>query len=218
MKQDLKIRKELTKYGHKIVDKGLVAGAGGNISARSGDIIYVSPSGFALDEIEEKNFIEVDICTGQTLKKGTRPTCEIIMHLSCYLIRQDIKAIIHTHQSLATGIASAGIEFKPMLPDFVAIVGDVPIIDFILPATKALADAVAGVIKNHNACLLANHGCITVGATLKEAFYRADIIEDAAKSLVVAMAVGKPRFYTDEEQQAIKNLEAENYRLTILKR
>jgi len=63
------IRKKLTEYGKKIVEKELVAGPGGNISAREGNFVYLSPSGFFLDEIKEEQWVKVNIKTGEMVKK-----------------------------------------------------------------------------------------------------------------------------------------------------
>lgn len=74
------------------------------------------------------------------------------------------------------------------------------------------------VIKKYDAVLLKNHGLVTVGATLKEAFYRAEIIEEAARILIVSRIFGKPGFLNKREIEGIKNLEAEDYRKMLLKK
>jgi len=140
------------------------------------------------------------------------------MHLGCYLAREDIKAVVHVHPPLATGVVSAGVKIKPMFPDFVALLGEVPIIDYVIPAGREIREAVTAVIRDHDAALLVNHGAVTVGANLKEAFYRAEIIEDAARVLIASLTVGKPRFLTEEEVEGIRNLEAEDYRKALLKK
>jgi len=105
-----------------------------------------------------------------------------------------------------------------MFPDFVAYVGEAPVIDYVIPAGSEIREAVTGIIKEHNAVLLTNPGVVTVGANLKEAFCRAQIIEDAAHSLMASLVAGKPRFLTKGEQEGIRNLEVEDYRRTLLER
>ena len=213
-----KIKEKLVEYGKKIAEKGLAVGPGGNISARVGDIVYLSPSGYAFEELVPEQYVGVNLQTGEVVDGDLKPTCEISMHLGCYLIRKDIQAVVHPHPPIATGLISAGVEIKPMFPDFVAYVGEAPVIDYVIPAGSEIREAVTGVIKEHNAVLLKNHGAVTVGANLKEAFYRAQIIEDAARSLMASLVAGKPRFLTKSEQEGIRNLEAEDYRRTLLKR
>jgi len=90
------IRKKLTEYGKKIIEKELVAGPGGNISSREGNFVYLSPSGFFLNEIKEGEWVKVDIKTGE-IEGNFKPTCEISMHLGIYREREDVKVIFHTH-------------------------------------------------------------------------------------------------------------------------
>ena len=173
---------------------------------------------FAFEELREEDYIGVNLSTGEIVEGELEPTCEISMHLGCYLVREDIKAIIHTHPPLTIGVISGGMEIKPMFPDFVALVGEVPVIDYVIPAGEEIRKAVTEVIKNYEAVLLRNHGVVTVGANLKEAFYRTCLIEESARALVTSMTVGKPRFLMEKEIEGIRNLKAEDYRKTLLKK
>lgn len=210
------IKENLVKYGSKMVKSGLVGGAGGNISAKLGRIIYLSPSGYALDEMTEDSITGVDLDSGEIVEGALRPTSEVLMHLECYRNREEINAVVHTHSPWASGVISAGVSLRPMFPEFVADLGEVGYLDYILPTTKMLADAVAQQIRNFNAILMANHGVITVGRTLKEAYYRSVIIEEAAKSLVAATVVGKPRFLSRQQIEQIKKLETIQYRQQVM--
>ncbi len=210
------IKKELIKYGNKMVSSGLVAGAGGNISARLGEVVYLSPSGYALDEMTEKSISGVNIGSGKIVEGALRPTSEVLMHLGCYQMRKEICAVVHTHSPWAGGVISAGVSLKPMFPEFVADLGDIGYLNYILPTTKRLADMVVRQIKSLNVVLMANHGVLTVGRNLKEAYYRSIIIEEAAKSLVAASVVGKPRFLSLKQKEEIKKLETIQYRRQVM--
>lgn len=214
---DAKVREELAAWSRRLQDKGLVIGPGGNTSMRSGDVMYVKPSGLSFEECGPDDYVGVSLETGEVVFGSRRPTCEVAMHLLCYKVRPDINAVVHTHPPIATGVASSGADLRPMYPDFVALLDTVPVIPYIIPAGNELAEAVAEVIKNHDAALMCNHGVITVGATMREAVYRNELVEDACKTLVAAMTVGTPRFLTAEEIEGIRNLEAEDYRKALLK-
>lgn len=216
MKPD-RIREELVSFGRKIIERNLVVGAGGNISARFQNLIYVKPSGYAFDELTAEDYIGVDIDSGEVVEGDKRPSCEIHMHLACYRVRPDIQAVVHTHPPLATGVINGGGRIEPASPDFVAFVGRVPLINFILPGGEELAKQVAKVIKNHQAVLMINHGCVTVGNNLREAFYRTLLIEEAARSLLASLIVGRqPLVLSEDEIQGIENLDAETYRKKII--
>lgn len=217
------IKKELSQYGNLLVEKGLTTGPGGNISARQGNVIYLSPSGFGLDEIKPEDWFAIDIRTGKPIgkyKEGLRPTCEVSMHLGCYLVRKDIGAVIHTHPVLATALATAGVKFDALFPDFVALLGPkIPVLDYVIPAGEEIRKAVTNVIKKGlNVVLLKNHGAVAVGDNLKEAYYRSLYLEDAARFLQVILSTGKKiRYMTPKEVEGIENLEAEDYRKLLLK-
>ncbi len=213
-----RLKQELVRYGKKIIEKGLAVGPGGNISARKGNTVYLSPSGYSFDELNEDDYVGVDLKTGKLTEGTLKPTCEVSMHLGCYLTREDISAVIHTHPPLVIGLINAGTKIRAMFPDFVALVGEVPVIDYVIPAGEKIRKAVTKVIKRYDAVLLKNHGLVTVGNNLKEAFYRTEIIEEAARILIVSRIFGKPRFLKKKEIEGIKNLKAEDYRRMLLKK
>jgi len=214
--EPVRIKKELVIYGKKVVSSGLVTGAGGNISARCGSVIYLSASGLALDEMQEEDYIGVDIDSAEVVDGNKKPTSELSLHLACYRVREDVQAIIHTHSPWAGGVISSGKTIKPMFPEFVCDIDRVAHIDYVVPTTQKLADAVAEVAVENSVILMSNHGVLAFGRNLREAYYRNLIVEDAAKSLVAAYVVGKPRFLTEEEIKEIRNLDSTRHRRHVL--
>jgi len=217
MKND-KIKKQLVEIGKKIADKGLVVGPGGNTSARVGNIVYMKACGICFEEAKVSDYVGIDLKTGKIVYGSKKPTCEIAMHLGCYLERKDITAVIHTHPPIATAVGMLGITLEPFTPDFVALVdSDVPTINYVCPSTKDLANEIKKVIKKHNAVLMCNHGLLTVGSNLVEAYYRTLLIEDACKTFVAAKSLGKMKIFTRAQAKEINNLKAESYRKALLK-
>lgn len=206
------IKEELVHYGIKTVRSGLVAGAGGNISARDEDRVWMKPSGIAMDEMLPKDLCEIDLETGRQVSGTNRPTSEVSMHLAVYRARPDVGAVLHTHSPWASGVISAGVEMKPMFAEFVCDLGRVGKLDYITPTTAKLAEAMAHKIRECDTVFMVNHGVLAVGLSVREAFYRVAVVEDAAKSLVAASAVGRPRFLTPEQVEEILSLDAVKYR------
>ena len=218
-----KITDELSLYGKLLVEKGLTTGPGGNISAREGDAVFLSPSGFSLAEIKPQDWVAVNLKNGKRIGRdnGLRPTCEVSTHLGCYLARKDIKTVIHTHPVLATALATAGVQFKGLFPDFVALVGSkTPVLNYVVPGGEELREAVVRELKKgHNTVLLKNHGAVTVGENMKEAYYRSLLLEDAARFMMAILSIGKKvRYLSPTEVKGIENLEAEDYRKLLLKK
>ncbi|WP_102275768.1 class II aldolase/adducin family protein [Cytobacillus massiliigabonensis] len=211
-----KVIAELRRYADKIVKSGLVVGAGGNLSMRDGNMMYISPSGFDLQEIEDHQWVRVYIDTGEILDP-LKPSSEVLMHLECFRKRSDITAVLHTHPSYSVGVSSAGHSIPSLFPDFPAMIRNIAYLDYMIPTTDVLANAVADVIHDTDVVVMRNHGVLTVGKTMKEAYFFMQITEESAKVYTIASTVGVPRILTEEECQALRNLSSEKYRSELLK-
>lgn len=212
------IRDEIVKYGAKTVQAGLVAGAGGNISAREGGIVWMKPSGLAMDQLSPDDLCGMDLETGRQQTGSRKPTTEVDMHLAVYRARPDVMAICHTHSPWASGVISSGVELKPMFAEFVVDLGRVGNLPYITPGTLALANAVGGKIKNHDTLFMANHGILAVGATMQQAYFRCVVVEDAGKSMVAATIVGKPRFLNKKQIKELLSLDRVRHRISVMSR
>jgi L-fuculose-phosphate aldolase len=212
------IRQELAKYGNLIAQAGLTAGAGGNISAREGRLIWVKPSGLAMSELKGMDLCCVDLDSGRQVDGKLKPTSELQMHLGIYRARPDIVAVFHTHSPWASGVISAGVEFKPMFAEVVNDLGGSITVPYRMTSTKELADAIAEAAKQHGTIFMRNHGVVTLGKTMKQAYFRACVAENAAKSFVAASIVGKPAFLTEEQILEIEKLESGDYRTRMAER
>ncbi|MCS7242120.1 class II aldolase/adducin family protein [Candidatus Caldatribacterium sp.] len=211
-----KLREDLAFFGRRILESGLAVGPGGNISVRCGEKMLISPSGLSFEEVAPEGYVAVNLATGEVEGKG-RPSSEVAMHRAIYRTRSDVQAVVHVHPPFVIGVASGGGEIQPMFPDFVALLPRVVTLPYILPCTEELAQAVGEAVRNAEAIVLVNHGAITVGATLKEAFYRAQVLEEGAKILTIARLFGNPRILSMQEQEALLALDAERYRQRVLK-
>lgn len=211
----VEVLKDLNKYAKSLVDSGLVVGAGGNLSMRDGEYMYISPSGFDLQEIEDENWVKVHIETGEVLG-DLKPSSEVLMHLECFRKNEEIKAVLHAHPTYSVGVSSSGKDILPMFPDFPAMVKRIKYLDYVIPTTHVLANAVSELIDDADAIVMRNHGVLTVGRTMKETFFFMQLIEEAAKVYYISSTMGNPRVLTDEECDELRNLSAETYRSKLL--
>jgi L-fuculose-phosphate aldolase len=206
------VKQELIKFGRKIAGAGLVAGAGGNISAREGNIIWMKPSGFTLEDMGANDLCGMDLASGKQVRGTHKPTSEVNMHLGIYRVRPEIKAVFHTHSPWASGVISAGITFKPMFAEFVNDLGRVGTVPYVTPTTQALADMMAQKSRSCDTIFMINHGVLAVGVTLTQAFFRCIVVEHAAISLVAASTVGKARFLSKKQAKDLLSLDAVKHR------
>ena len=191
---------------------GLIAGRDGNLSVRlAADRVLVTPSGFIKSLVTAADMVEVDLA-GKARGKGSRkPTSELDLHLRILRHRPDVQAVVHAHPPAATGFAVAGQEIPGnLLPELIFVVGPVPLVPFGMPGTPELGDRVVPYLEDrrHQALLLANHGAVTLGRTLDEAWIRMESLEHSARIITAARAVGEPKLLT---AQAVERLQRERH-------
>ena len=210
------VRQELARYGRMIAKARLTSGAGGNISARDGRLVWAKPSGLAMEELKSTDLVCVDADSGRVVEGKLRPTSELRMHLAIYRTREDVQAVFHTHSPWASGVITAGVDVRPMFAEVVNDLGGVIAIPYKMTSTQDLADAVADAAKTHETIFLTNHGVVALGKTMRQAYFRCCVAEDAARSFVAASVVGKPAFLSEEQVNELRKLEAGAYRSKLM--
>lgn len=171
---------EIINVANEIYDKGLVSGKAGNISARFGNVIAITPTLKSLSNLSQEDIILVDM-EGNVLTKG-KPSSEVNMHLEIYKKRSDVTAIVHTHSPYATGFAFSDKKLK-RLEGFGAIKTPyLPYIEYEKPGTDELANSASEGIGKEDVLILKNHGVICVSDSLKEAMLLAVFVEETAKT------------------------------------
>ena len=195
------LREGVAAVAWRLVSSGLVTGTSGNVSARTGEgDVLITPSGLSYEFMDPESIVLVDL-GGDVLKGSLAPSSETPMHTGIYKARQNVEAVIHTHSRYATTLACLGWPIPPvhyMLttlgPD-----GRVPLAPYALYGTEELAENAAGALgESHYACLLENHGTITVGGSVEEAFASSVVLEEMAELYYHARLAGEPRLLDRE--------------------
>src|SRR5699024_6951706 len=99
-----------------------------------------------------------------------------------------------------------------------AMIKKISYIDYVIPTTELLANAIGEVVVDSQSIVMRNHGVLTVGSSMKEAYFYMQLTEEAAKVFTIASAVGEPRILTEQECDDLRNLSAETYRSNLLKK
>lgn len=176
---------EIISVSKNVYDKGLVSGKSGNISARFGNVIGITPTLKSLSELKEEDIVLVNT-DGEALTKGC-PSSEVDMHLKIYKKRPDVNAIVHTHSPYATGFAFSDKKLK-RLEGFGEIKKPyLPSIEYEKPGSKELAINACEGLGNGDVLLLKNHGVICVSDQLKEAMLLAVFVEETAKTQFITL-------------------------------
>jgi len=182
-------REDLAHYALRLAEAGMVAATDGNLSVRLPcGTVWTTPSGYHKGELSATMMVRAD---GRGAPEGLRPSSETPLHLAIYARRKDVNAVVHAHPPFATAFACTGRDLSSaLLSEAVITLGEVPLVPFALPASEDLARTVAEALGENHACLLANHGAVTVGDDLRTAYFRMETLEQAARVQAVARLLG----------------------------
>ncbi len=172
---------ELVKYGKLLHAEKLVIGTGGNISERDGVCLIIKRKGADMSVAEPEDYLRFTFLETEGKEPATMSS-ETPVHVACYRAKKDIGAIIHAHPSYVIAAAARNAALEGISYEFDYIIqSPVPLLEYISPGSKELAEAVAREVKNGaNAVLLKKHGAFTFGTDLNEAFTRMVALERAA--------------------------------------
>ncbi|MCG8484763.1 MAG: class II aldolase/adducin family protein [Clostridia bacterium] len=202
-----KIRRDICTVGKKMYDKEFVAANDGNISVKINDHqILVTPTGVSKGDMTPENQVKMNL-DGTVISKNLRPSSEVKMHLQVYKLNPQVKAVVHAHPPLATAFAVARIPLdRPILAEAVVNLGVVPISEYALPGTDEVPDSIKPFVKDYNAVLLANHGLLTWGEDLKQAFFRMETVEHYCKILYNLNQIGSPKEFNCSQVKELINI------------
>lgn len=199
------LRREIIETARKMNQIGLNTGAAGNISARAGDGLIITPSGLPYDDIEPEDLVSMDMTGEWRCERSERkPSSEWRFHLDILAARPDVGAVLHAHPPAATALATHGRDI-PAFHYMVAVAGGrvIRCADYHTFGTPELSAAVLEALGDRNACLMANHGLIACGKGPREALSLAVEVEDLADKYLRALAVGTPDMLDDEEMDKV---------------
>ncbi|HEX2926517.1 MAG TPA: class II aldolase/adducin family protein [Ruminiclostridium sp.] len=175
----------IVEIGKRMYFKGFVASNDGNISIKVGpNELLTTPTGVSKGYMTTEMLVKVDL-DGNVIAGNNRPSSELKMHLRVYNENADVMAVTHAHPPVATSFAIAGVGLdRAILPEAVVNLGTVPLAPFALPGSQEVPDSIAPFCRTHNAVLLANHGAVTWGRDVFEAYHRLESLEYYATVLM----------------------------------
>jgi L-fuculose-phosphate aldolase len=194
-------REQVAAAARRLAADGLVSGTSGNLSARAGDHVAVTPTGGALAELEAADVTVVDLA-GQVVDGALAPTSEVDLHLGIYR-RYDAGAVVHTHAPMATALACVLDELPCVHYEMLLLGGPVRVAPYATFGTAELAASVLDALEDRTAALMANHGTVTHGPDIAAAVRATEVLEWASTVYWRAHAIGEPRTLDAEQRQAV---------------
>lgn len=207
MSSILKAKKEIIEIGKRIYQKGYVVASEGNMSIRLGENrVLVTPAGKNKGLLKDKDLVVVDL-KGKKVSGNLEPSSELKMQLFVYQRRKDVFAAVHAHAPYSLAFASAHIPLsQTLLPEVMMFIGKIPLAPYATPTTDEVPLSLAPFIESHNAFLLENHGVLTLGKDIFEAYNRLEIVEHLAKVNLLCKILGKSEELSKESLEKLERL------------
>jgi L-fuculose-phosphate aldolase len=207
-----RIIEELVAVCHRVEAKGFVAAADGNISARlpNGNIL-ITPSSLNKGFVKPDDLVEISLRGDRIAGKGT-PSSERAMHCFIYNNRLDVNAVVHCHPVYATAFATARIPLSGRLfPEVILGLGTIPLARYATPSTGEVGDSIAPFVNSADAVLLTNHGVVTYGKDLWDAYFKTEKVEQIAHMEFAARVLGGAKELSADEVSKLLRIAESSY-------
>lgn len=183
---------------------GLVVGTSGNVSARVGDTVLVTPSGVPYERLRDDDLCAVDL-EGRRTAGSLSPTSELPVHLAVYR-HTDARAVVHTHAVHATAVSALVSELPAVHYMAAELGGPVRVAPYATYGSEELAESMLAALADRSACLLQNHGTIAYGDDLAQAYGRTAQLEWMCRVWLAASSVPglAPSLVPDDELARVK--------------
>ena len=181
---DFEAKELICEFGRRIYSRGLVSGNEGNISCRvSENAVWCTPTMESKGYLNHDMLVKVDLDGNILNQTAYKPSSECKMHLGVYKESSEVMAVVHAHPTTATAFACCGNPIpSKMLPEAAIIFGEqIEIAPYGAPGTFEVPDSVRPFVKRGKACLLENHGALTWGTSLKDAYFAMETLENYCK-------------------------------------
>ncbi len=202
-------RDEMVTLVEELYGAGLLTSTGGNVSMRRAshpEQLWITPSAMPKGQLGPEMLVRVDL-EGEPLDDDSpAPSSERLMHCTVFRDRPDVHAVIHSHAPKTIALGLAGLPFLPISTE-AAFFGEIPRVEFRMPGTEELAEAVAAVIGNGAAVMLLNHGLLVAGSSLRRAVDLTHIVEETSMAILDCHAVGRaPPVLPDDVLEMLREL------------
>jgi len=200
------LKRQIVEIGKILYRREMIAGGEGNISVKiDRGRILTTPTGLCKGMLQPDDLTVVHLDGSVAPGQKRAPSSELPMHLEIYRARPDVFAVVHAHPIFATGFALAHIPLDRMLmPEIVMIFDRIPLVEYGTVGTSELSEKVGARIKDYDGLLLANHGAVTVGDDLWQAYFRMETLEHYAHIVWVANQLGGAKELSPENVKRLQ--------------
>ena len=204
---DRKLKEEICEIGRRVYNKGFAAANDGNISIRVGENeVLCSPTMICKGFMKPEDICAVDM-NGDQIAGVRKRTSEVLLHLEIMRNRPDVKAVVHCHPPHATAFAVTG-EAIPqcILPEIEVFMGEVPVAPYETPGGQDFAGTVTPFLKSTNTIILKNHGTVSFGKSLEDAYWKTEILDAYCRILMLSKQIGGVDYLNEQKSRELLDL------------
>ena len=204
---DRKLKEEICEIGRRVYNKGFAAANDGNISVRVGENeVLCTPTMICKGFMKPEDICAVDMNGDQIAGKRKR-TSEVLLHLAIMKERPDVKAVVHCHPPHATAFAVAREPIPQcVLPEVEVFMGEVPMAPYETPGGQEFANTVVPFLKATNTVILTNHGTVTFGKDLTDAYWKTEILDAYCRILILSKQLGGLTYLDEQKSRELIDL------------
>jgi L-fuculose-phosphate aldolase len=201
---EYKLKEQICEIGRRLYNRGFAAANDGNITVRLNDKeLLCTPTMVSKGFMKPDDICKVDY-EGKQLAGNKRRTSEVLLHLAVYKNRPDVNAVVHCHPPHATAFAVAHEPIpKCVLPEVEVFLGEVPIAKYATPGDQRLPNTIVPYVKDCNTLLLANHGTVSWGPTLENAYFNTEIIDAYCRILILSKLLGRVNYFDENHTREL---------------
>jgi L-fuculose-phosphate aldolase len=202
-----KIKQDMCDIGRRIYNRQFAAANDGNITVRVGDNeVLCTPTLHCKGFLKPDDISHVDMEGNQFAGRKKRSS-EALLHLEIYKRRADVKSVVHCHPPHATAFAIAREPIPQcILPEVEVFLGDVPITQYETPGGQSFADTITPFVDRTNVIILANHGTVSYGETVEQAFWWTEILDSYCRMLMLAKQLGNVEYLNAKKSKELLEL------------
>jgi L-fuculose-phosphate aldolase len=201
------IKQDMCDIGRRIYNRQFAAANDGNITVRVGENeVLCTPTLHCKGFLKPDDISLVDM-NGKQLSGRKKRSSEALLHLEIYRQREDIKSVVHCHPPHATAFAIAREPIPQcILPEVEVFLGDVPITKYETPGGQSFADTIIPFVKKTNVMILANHGTVSYGETVEQAYWWTEILDSYCRMLMLARQLGHVAYLSEGKSRELLEL------------
>lgn len=201
---ETQLRQQMLEVSRELVRLGLNRGTSGNVGVRCGEHFLVTPSGVPADEMSADSMVKMDFA-GNVISAG-KPSSEWRFHLDILKARPEVNAVVHVHSMFATTMSCLRMEV-PAFHYMISVAGgdSIRCASYALFGSQPLSDVALTALTDRKACLLANHGMIAVGESLKKALSITVEVETLCEQYWRTLQIGQPFILSADEMQEVQD-------------